>query len=159
MKRSPLFLALALLICLTPLHGKDYQLIEQLPKKLAQAQAEGHKGWDTGNTLAMKEATHRYNDTLTSLIKELASAYYPKKFITKEEIDGYLKALYTIHRFKQNATNPTGEFQGTVASLEVPSSVSDDLENTISGMVEAIVVDDPKFDFEGWKKKWQEAKK
>ena len=159
MKRQILILLLAQLCCVTVLCAKDYTLIEQLPKKLAEAKTRGHKGWDSGVTSTMKEATYDYNNALVAIIKDLVSTYYPKEFLTEEEIDGYLKALYDMHRFKESAANPSGESQGTAASLEVPSDVSGDLENTISDMVEAIVTDDPKFDFKGWKKRWQQAQK
>ncbi|HJX24768.1 MAG TPA: hypothetical protein VJ252_01320 [Chthoniobacterales bacterium] len=159
MKRQILILLLAQLCCVAVLCAKDYKLIEQLPKKLADAKTQGHKGWDSGVTSAMKEATYDYNNALVAIIKDLVSTYYPKEFLTEEEIDGYLKALYDMHRFKESAANPSGESQGTAASLEVPSVVSGDLENTISDMVEAIATDDPKFDYKGWKKRWQQAQK
>ena len=159
MKRQILILLLTQLCCVAMLCAKDYKLIEQLPKRLAEAKTKSHKGWDSGVTSEIKQATYDYNNALVVIIKDLVSTYYPKEFLTEEEIDGYLKALYDMHRFKQSAANPTGESQGTEASLEVPANVSGDLENTISDMVEAIVTDDPKFDFKGWKKRWQQAQK
>ncbi len=157
MKPHILTLLLVQLCCATMVRAKDYPLIEKLPERLADAETQGHKGWDSGVTAVMKKATYRFNDALTAMIKDLVSAYYPKGFVSKEEIDGYLKALYTMRRFKQNAANPAGEFQGTAASLEVPADVSGDLENTISDMVNAIVTEDPKFDYKGWKKRWQNS--
>jgi hypothetical protein len=158
-KRQILILLLAQLCGVAVLCAKDYTLIEQLPKRLADAKIQSRKGWDSGVTSTMKEATYDYNNALVANIKDLVRTYYPKEFLTEEEIDGYLKALYDMHRFKQSAANPTGESQGTAASLEVPADVSKDLENTISDMVKAIVADDPKFDFKGWKKRWQQAQK
>ena len=159
MKRQILILPLAHLCCVTILYAKDYTLIEQLPKGLAAAKTQSHKGWDSGVTSEMNQATYDYNNALVAIIKDLVSTYYPKEFLTEEEIDGYLKALYDMHRFKESAANPSGESRGTAASLEVPSEVSGDLENTISDMVEAIAKDDPKFDYKGWKKRWQQAQK
>ena len=145
--------------CVATLQAKDYSLIEQLPHRLSEAQKKGHKGWDSGNTGTMREATYRYNDTLLAMVKDVAKTYYPKGFLSADQSDAYLKALYTIHRFKQNAGNPTGEFQGTMSYLDVPAAVSEDLENTISEMVQAIVADDPAFDYKRWKVGWQRALK
>ena len=141
------------------LQAKDYSLIKQLPHRLSDAQKQGHKGWDSGNTGTMREATYRYNDALVAMIKDMVKTYYPRGFLPADQIDGYLKALYTIHRFKQNAENPTGEFQGTMSYLDVPAAVSEDLENTISDMIQAIVTDDPVFDYKQWKKSWQQARR
>jgi hypothetical protein len=159
MKRQILILLLAQFCGVAVLSAKNYTLIEQLPKRLADAKMQSRKGWDSGVTSTMKEATYDYNNALVANIKDLVRTYYPKEFLTEEEIDGYLKALYDMHRFKESAANPSGESHGTAASLDVPSIVSGDLENTISDMVKAIVSDDPKFDFKGWKKKWQQAQK
>jgi len=148
-----------LLCCAATLHAKDYALIKQLPHKLSEAQKQAHKGWDSGNTGTMREATYHYNDTLVAMMKEVVKTYYPKGFLPADQIDGYLKALYTVHRFKQNAGNPTGEFQGTMTYLDVPAAVSEDLENTIADMVQAIVAEDPAFDDKQWKKSWERALK
>jgi hypothetical protein len=154
------FLAIVLLLQLfaaTALHGKDYTVIERLPQKLSEAKKEGHKGWDSGITPKMKEATSRYNDTLLAMIKTLVSVYYAKGYIAEAEIDGYLKGLYTVHGFRQDAVNPTGESQGTMAALGVLSGVSGDLESTVEDMVQSIVADDPKFDYKAWKQRWRKV--
>ncbi len=51
-------------LCATALHADDYTIIRELPSRLSKAKKQGHKGWDTGNTAEMQEATYRYNDTL-----------------------------------------------------------------------------------------------
>jgi len=107
----------------------------------------------------MIDATKHYNDILIVMINELVKTYYPKGTLEKEEINDYLKALYTIHGFKQSAKNPSGEFQGTITYLDVPSGVSEDLENTISEMVEAVTTDDSAFDFKKWKTSWDKVLK
>jgi hypothetical protein len=147
-----------LLLAAIPLHAKDYSLIEKLPQRITEAKTQAHKGWDSGVTPVMQEATYHYNDALVAIIKDMAHTFYPKGFLTEKEINAYLAALYTMHRFKQNAANPTGEFQGTVSYLEAPANVGADLEDVISDMVQAIVTDDPKFDYTRWKKKWEQAR-
>lgn len=154
-----LLIILFALCCVANLHAKDYTLINQLPKRLLDAKQEGHKGWDSGVTPTMREATYRYNDALLVMVRDLVKAYYPKGFISSEEIDAYLESLYTVHRFKQSVENPTGEFQGRASTLDVPANVSGDLENIIGDMVQAISAEYPDFDYKEWTKKWQKAKK
>jgi hypothetical protein len=152
---SLLFIALC---CVTTLHAKDYTIIRKLPQKLLEAQKQAHRGWDSGNPETMSAATYHYNDTLVAMIKDLVKTYYPKGLLPTAQINGYFRALYTIHRFKQNAENPTGEFKGTMTNLDAPAAVSEDLENTVSDMVQAIVADDSAFDLKQWKKSWQQAR-
>ncbi len=154
-----IFLLLLALCSAATLHAKDYSLIKQLPHRLSDAQKQGHKGWDSGNTGTMREATYRYNDTLAVMMKDVVKTYYPRRFLPADQIDEYLKALYTVHRFKRNAGNPTGEFQGTMTYLDVPAAVAEDLVNIISDMVQAIVADNPDFDYKQWRKSWQQARR
>jgi len=158
MNKSLIFTFL-LFCCAATLQAKDYTLIKQLPARLIDLQKQAHKGWDTGNTGDMKEATGRYNEALIQIIKDLVTAYYPKDYLPADHIDAYLKALYTLHHFKQDAANPGGEFQGTAAGLEVLSAVSDELLTAISDMVQAISEGDPGFDYAQWKKSWERALK
>jgi len=159
MSRSFCISFLASLLFAAALPAKDLKLINGLPARLAHASKEGHKGWDTGNTATMKEASYKFNEELAAIIKDLVTAYYPKDQISAEDITDYLKALYTSHRFRQNAGNPSGESLGTMAGLTVLGEVSDELEKTVADMVQAIVEDDAKFDFKAWKKKWDQASK
>jgi hypothetical protein len=107
----------------------------------------------------MKNASYKFNEELAAMIKDLVAIYYPKDQISAEDITDYLKALYSTHRFKQNAGNPSGESLGTMAGLEVLGEVSDELEKTVAEMVRAIAAEDAKFDFKGWEKKWAQATK
>jgi hypothetical protein len=148
-----------LLCCATLLHAKDkdLKLIKQLPQRLTEARVKAHKGWDTGVTATMKNASYQYNEVLAAMISDLIKTYYPKDQIPQENITDYLKALYTIHHFKQDTGNPSGESQGTMAGLEVISEVSTELEQTVADMVGAIVSEETDFDLKGWQKKWKKA--
>lgn len=159
MNRSFFIFFLTSLLSGVVLPAKDLKLINELPARLARANKEAHKGWDTGNNGVMKEASYKFNEELMAIIKELVAAYYPKDQISEENITDYLKALYTTNRFKQNAGNPSGESQGTMAGLLVLGHVTAELEKTISEMVGAIVEDEAKFDFKAWKMKWEKADK
>jgi len=46
-----------------------------------------------------------------------------------------------------------------MAGLQAPAEVIEDLEQAIADMVQVLVKDGPKFDYKGWKKKWQQAQK
>lgn len=159
MKSSFLFLLAILFSSAISLHAKDFSVIEKLPQRLARVTAESEKGWKSGVTATMKNASYAYNNTLAAMIKDLLGAYYPKEYRTQEDIDEYLKALYTMHHFQQDLANVSGEAPGTEAGLEVVGDVSADLEATVASMVEAIVKDEPKFNFKAWKKKWQQSHK
>ena len=58
------------------LHARDYSLIEKLPAKVAAAKAQSAKGWNSGVTADMKEASYQYNKALVVLMKDLSAAYY-----------------------------------------------------------------------------------
>jgi len=139
------------------LHAMDYSLIEKLPGKVAAAKAQSAKGWDSGITADMKEASYQYNKALVVLMKDLSAAYYEPDVLPPGAIDDYLKALYTTRRFVQNVTNPKNESLGTIAGLDVLGEVTSDLEKSLTDMVEAIVADDPKFKAADWRKKWMKA--
>lgn len=152
----------------TLVHARDYRLIWELPGKLAKIELECHKGWgsgnvpegwDSGNTAAMQDATYHYNEGLLGLIKSLAFAYYPDKWISQAEIERYGTGLYAVHRFNEKAKNPSGEFKGTMSYLDVPTSVSTDLEVAICAMVKSISADDPQFDYKRWKYQWDRAER
>lgn len=154
--KQKLFLFLLLQFSLSALvHAADYTLIDQLPAKLTAAKIEGHKGWDTGVTPVMKEASYHLNDVvLAGMIKSLGNTYYKRGFITDEEVDGFVKSLYAFHYFQQDIGNPSGESLGTMAGQLVAGDVSYSLENTIASMVQKITAGDPKFNYKAWRKKW-----
>ncbi|CAN5445152.1 hypothetical protein BH09VER1_BH09VER1_54360 [soil metagenome] len=155
----PILLCLLLVFGCATTHAADFTLLNQLPGKVTAARAQSQPGWDTGNTSAMKEATYQYNNALASLINALASTYYPKDFLPPTDTADYLKALYSVRRFQQAIDNPSGESQGTLSYLDVPSAVSTDLEDTIARMVQAIAAQYPAFKYSDWQKKWRQALK
>lgn len=141
------------------LHAADYTLIEALPQRISAVRAAAQKGLDTGVTAEMRKASYSYANAMKDMIRDLTEKYYPKSQWTKEALDDYLTALYTIEHFKQNLANVTGDDQGTAAPLDVQDRVCNILEETIATMVETIVGADKKYDFKRWKKKWGQAVK
>lgn len=148
--------------CALSAHADDkpsFALIEKLPERETAAKKTAHEGWDSGVTPKMMAATAAYNDTLTAMVTDLASAYYGKAKVTKEDVAGYVKTLKAAAEFRHRLDNPTAEDRGTLDALEAPSVVSNDLEDTVDQMVEAVSEADEHFDFSGWEKRWNDAKK
>lgn len=139
------------------LRATDFSLINQLPAKVASAREKSAKGWDTGVTSKMREASYDYNNILVELMNSLAVTYYKPEVLSPLAIDDFVKALYTTRRFQQNVTNPNDESLGSVAGLEILDGATEDLQKTLLDMVEAVVGDDPAFDAADWRKKWDAA--
>lgn len=156
MKWKLLIILCVQLCCDALVCAADYSLIDNLPGKLAAAKIEGHKGWDTGNTDNMIDATYKYNDALADLLKNLSAAYHtsdPKA----ADVGDYVKSLYALHRAKQEKEGPSGQFRGSMPELDVPADVSDDLEKKIADLVQKITAGDSKFNYKEWKQKWDKA--
>src|SRR4051812_21673528 len=102
--KPPILLVLILqLWCpsLAAAQTKDFALIEKLPQRLAQLRSESRKGWASGVTADMKNATYQYNNALVVVIKDLLRAYSPEDYLPADKIDEYLTALYTVRHFRQ----------------------------------------------------------
>lgn len=155
-----LFTLLSLGVCasIATACGKDYALINALPKRVTVALIEGHKGWDTGATGKMVTATNKYNDTLLEMITDLVKTYYPEELVSKKDTSEYLTALYTVRSFSQKVS-PTEADEGSLGRLNVPSEVTDDLQATITKMVQSITAEDSSFSYAKWQKQWDEALK
>ena len=139
--------------------SKDLTLISKLPERLATMKKEGHKKWDTGATFTMLEGTREFNDGLIGILKELIRHHAEHSFIQESEVDAYVKTLVSKLEFEKKLGNPSGEDRGTLASLEVPGGLSVELKNAILILVSAIVENEESFDFDGWRKEWEESAK
>ena len=139
--------------------GPDFSLIAKLPAREVAAKKTAHQGWDSGATTKILDATNEYNNALTAMITELVTAYYGKAKVTKEDVTAYVKTLNSAATFRHKLDNPTNEDRGAMDSLEAPSVVSSDLEDTVEQMVEAVTADDEHFDYPTWEKRWEEARK
>ena len=136
----------------------NFALVEKLPERESAAKKTAHEGWDSGVTAKMLAATNAYNDALTSMLNDLAAAYYAKAKLTKEEVAAYVKALRSTAEFRHKIDNPAAEDRGTLDALEAPGLVSNDLEDTIEQMAQTVTQDDEKFNAAAWEKRWTEAK-
>lgn len=134
----------------------DGQLIFALPARLEAARKASQEGWDSGVTLEMREATTKYNEALKGMILDLSRTYYAEP-AGQEEIDEYAAALATVGQFERSAANPRNDMQGSIVPVEAGLSVSDQLEKTISKMVEALIGEDTHYSLGDWQKQWNAA--
>ena len=137
----------------------DFALINKLPERETAAKKAAHTGWDTNAPARMLAATGGYNDALTAMISDLATTYYGKAKVTKEDVSAYVKTLKSAAEFRHRLDNPTNEPLDSLDTLEVPSVVSNDLEDTVEQMVEAVTGESEHFDYAAWEKRWVEARK
>ena len=154
--------SLVLILCSTALAvqaAPDFSLVQKLPEREIAAKKAAHLGWDSGVMGKMLDATAAYNEALTGMVNDLAAAYYGKAKVTKEDVAAYVKTLHAAADFRHRLDNPANEDRGTADALEAPSVVSNDLEDTVEQMAEAVTGDDEHFDVAAWEKRWEEAKK
>ena len=137
----------------------NFALIEKLPEREVAAKKTAHEGWDSGVRPKMLAASDAYNDALAGMATDLAAAYYGKAKVTKEAMAAYVKTLKSAAEFRHRLDNPSNDPVDSLDALEAPSVVSNDLEETIEQMVEAVSSDDEKFDYPGWEKRWETARK
>ena len=137
----------------------NFALVEKLPEREIAAKKTAHDGWDSNVRPKMLAATDAYNDALTGMVTDLVTTYYGKARVTKEDVAAYVKSLKSAAEFRHRLDNPSNDPVDTLDALEAPSVVSNDLEDTIEQMVEAVSSDDEKFDYPGWEKRWEAAKK
>ena len=138
----------------------NFILAEKLPEREIAAKKTAHEGWDSGLRPKMLAATDAYNDALTGMVADLAATYYGKARVTKEDVAAYVKSLKSAAEFRHRLDNPSNDPVDNLDALEAPSVVSNDLEDTVEQMVEAAISsDDEKFDYPGWEKRWEAARK
>lgn len=134
----------------------DGAVIFELPAKLAAARKQASKGWESGVTSEMVEASAAYNAALCGMITELGNTYYAKP-PTKAQVAAFQKALADAEIFGQMADNPRGEPEGTIKRVELASAVSAGLGDMIVRMVQALLQDDSRYSFAEWKESWDKV--
>jgi hypothetical protein len=140
-------------------NAEDLSEIRKLPARLAELKKEGHKKWDTGVTIDMLEGTDGFNKGLIRILKDLLRIHAAKGHIREADVDQYVKTLVSKLDFEQKLGNPRGEDRGTLALLEVPSGLSDELQRAIVILVRGIIGDAPSFDFDQWHVDWEKSSK
>ena len=153
------FIWLPLLLSGAIARGEDFKLIEALPDRMAAAKKEFHSKADTGVNAKMIEATNQMNDQIKEMLRDLVKAYYKDKPATLKALDKFFVDIEKVAQDEQALDNPTGENEGEIARLYVPSRITEDLTDKVQGLVEAIVPPDSDFDFDAWTKRWEEAVK
>lgn len=136
--------------------AKNLALLRHLPDRITAVRQTVEAGLSSGVTADMQQAMGKYNEALKGMIFDLGKTFYAKP-LTKAEINKLEAALVTRALFEQKAGNPSGEPLGTMASLDVMSSVSEGLEVAIVVMAQALLEEKSNPPFEEWKKNWDKA--
>jgi hypothetical protein len=156
--RSPALIILAAFAFSTSVAvAKDLAVLKKLPQRLMALKKKAEKASGGGSTPELRAAAWQYNDDVAAIIRELGKTYYAANPLKPEDVEEYVKAEYAVRVFKQKANNPSGEFLGTIAPIELASEVGTALEETIAEMVEAIVGEDEAFDLKKWSEAWKKA--
>ena len=104
----------------------------------------------------MLNANRRYNRELTKIILDVGKKFYTPA-LDQKTVDRFLEAINIKAGFESLLENPSGEFQGTIAPLEVQSKVGKELEQIILSMVENIIADNADFPIKKWKMNWAKS--
>lgn len=134
----------------------DAATVLALPARREAALRKAQKGWDSGVTANMVDASAGYNAALRGMILELGKTYYATP-PTKTQVAELEKAIAVEASFGQDADNPRGETPGSIARVDLAGVVSEGLESMVVRMAKALLEDDPKHPFESWKEEWDKA--
>jgi len=138
--------------------GGRWQTLVMIPREVRVELSSCAEDLDSGVTPRMVDGMNRYIEGLEGIILKIGREYYSPPF-TPKLVSSYVDAVKARVVFESSVDNPGGEFQGTIAPLEVRAQVAVELENTISRMVEKITEDETGFSLARWKSEWSEARK
>lgn len=132
------------------------RFIDALPKLRTVVYEMAHKGWDTGVTADMREASYDVIDFLEFAWLRLAEFYPPQHFGEKDSrtfIRDYISERFTYHWAKHEPSGPgTG---GTIVGVLTGGDVIADLEQMIGDTVQALLGYHEDFDYQVWLSQWQ----
>ena len=151
-------IALLFLILCLKVDADDFSVISALPDRMASLKKEFHTAADTGATVKMIQAHDRLNEGIKRMLRDLIKSYYKDKPTASKALDKYFRDLDTVVKDEEVLDNPTGESQGSIGRLYVPSRIGEHLTDQVVSMVESIELDSD-FDLDGWRKRWEEAAK
>lgn len=136
----------------------QWKTLMQVPAEVKTLRESCREDLDSGATPQMLSGMNRYNQGLAEIILAMGRQYYAPAF-EKKTVDGFVESLNVQADFESLLRNPTGEFLGTIAPLEVQAQVAEELEKTILRMIESITEDKTDFPIKKWKSQWQLALK
>ena len=135
------------------------RFIEALPKLKAVVYETAQKGWDTGITADMREASYDVIDFLEFAWLRLAEFYPPSHFGGKDAktyIKDFIKDRFSFHWSKHEPNGPgTG---GTIVGVLTGGDVIHDLEEMIADTVQALFMYNDDFKYHEWVEQWRNSK-
>lgn len=130
--------------------------IKHLPELRRLAYENARLGWDTGNTVEMRNSTAYIIDIFERVLVYLANWYPPNHFGEKGSaayFSEFVSAKYHWHYLLREPSGPGSG--GTIAGLLADGGVLMDLAEDVSTMVEALTAGDE--DLNKWRKAWTRA--
>jgi hypothetical protein len=160
--RCVLVLILTALALANSLHAlsseAQWKTLMQVPGEVTALLESCREDFDSGATPRMLAGMDRYNQGLAEIIIAIGRQYYAPA-LGKKTVDRLVEAVNVQADFESLLSNPSGEFPGTIAPLEVKAQVAEELEKTILRMVEKITEERTDFRLKKWKSQWQLALK
>ena len=132
--------------------------VNTLPDQRRAAYGEAQKGWDSGITSNMMNASYSLIHNLQGYLVGLAS-FYPRGHFGPSGADEYFheitRSRFDWHRKHLEADGPGSG--GTIIGPIASGNVIDDLENMVIEMVRSLTQHDNDFNLTGWLARWNGA--
>lgn len=131
------------------------RFVESLPKLKKVVYEDARKGWDTGVTADMRQASYDVINFLVDTWVRLADFYPERHFegkAAREFIDSYVKSRFKYHWAKHESKGSGS--RGTIVGVLVSGDVIGDLDRMVVDVVSTLAIDAQTVDFEVWKAAW-----
>lgn len=140
-------------------YPSHYRFIKGLPKVYQAVQENAQKGWDTGVTADMRQASYDVIDFLEYAWLRIAE-FYPEKHwsgnTAEDYIRSYIQERFTFHWSKHEPEGlGTG---GTIIGVLTGGDVISDLEELVADTVASLFMYNDDFDFQAWRDAWRGVK-
>jgi hypothetical protein len=130
--------------------------ISTLPEYKQQLLDEAHRGWDTGVTADMVQASYDYIDALEGILVALAAYYAPDQFREKGARKLFSEIIASRFEWHRTQLLPGGpKSYGTIVNVLCCGHVQSDVEDMVEDMVRSLVGYDENFDLAGWESRWR----
>lgn len=134
------------------------RFIESLPELKKVAYKNARKGWDTGVTADMRQASYDVIDFLIDTWVRLADFYPERHFegkTAREFIGDYVRSRYKYHWAKHEPESLGS--RGTIVGVLVGGNVIEDLDRMVFDVVSTLVLDTETINFAAWEAAWMTA--
>lgn len=134
----------------------NYKVIKSVPEKWNSCKEIAQKGWDTGVTSTMRNASMEYNECLKSIAVQVAKDYYPPAAFGeigfKAKVEEMQKASGRLY---WGALNECNDCSGTMYHAMWGGLWVKDMEELLENMVDRILSEAPDDTIESFGSKWQ----